>query len=534
MLNDISINSTYPEISEKDTQLIEQQLMKIIASSYFKSAKQLELFLKYVIRKTLMGQGEQIKQYTIAIEGLGLGPDFDAHGNPLIRIIAGRVREKLDKYYKSEGIGDTLIITIPKGSYIPTFKKRINTTPQINIGIRSSGPIIALVCFTDTTQSTESNRLLYQLSDNLAAEMSQFSFSRLVVSIPHADKIHSRKVEEEMKNKYQANYTVVLYLHPEEENNRQLHCRIIDVNSGELLWSDNYEIKQKLFLGKECEVCGQISSTILDWQQGIVTTHWARALLDDPKTIPRKHQVLAYYRYFVDNFTKESFLRSVAMCEEVLEETPNDLIANIYFSEYCRREYVYNYGVIENPLERGKCSAQKAIRLKPSSHGAHLVLAQILYNTGEWDQCFHELETVILLNRNHAFTTMTVGYHLCIMNKWEEGMPLVKEAMALSPMYPEWYNTIPLMNEYRQGKYEEALVFAQRIITPTLYWGPLARAACYGQLGMFDKAKIEVKELLKRYPDFATKGQILVQRFLGPGDLSEHIWEGLLKAGLRK
>ena len=74
-------------------------------------------FFSFVVGKTVKGEGDKVKQYTIAVDGLDYSDDFDADTNPAIRIMAGRARERLDKYYKEEGINDSLIIHIEKGQY---------------------------------------------------------------------------------------------------------------------------------------------------------------------------------------------------------------------------------------------------------------------------------------------------------------------------------------------------------------------------------------------------------------------------------
>jgi TolB-like protein len=44
--------------------------------------------------------------------------------DPIVRVQARRLRAKLDEYYAGEGGGDSLIIQIPKGGYVPVFETR--------------------------------------------------------------------------------------------------------------------------------------------------------------------------------------------------------------------------------------------------------------------------------------------------------------------------------------------------------------------------------------------------------------------------
>ena len=116
-------------MSDNNVARIENQLLIILDSPHFKFAKQMRKFLTYVVEKTLEGKGKQLKQYTIAVEALDFPDDFDSDTNPAVRIMAGRVRERLENYYENEGVNDTLVITMVKGQYSIIFEERKTAAP---------------------------------------------------------------------------------------------------------------------------------------------------------------------------------------------------------------------------------------------------------------------------------------------------------------------------------------------------------------------------------------------------------------------
>ena len=125
---------TSPAIAGEEIRLVEDQLKRILASKYFKSAKQMQHFLEYIVEKKIAGEEKEIKQYTIAVEALLFADDFDPEENPAVRIMGGRVRQRLDEYYDDDRSNDELIISMPKGSYIPEFKKiRMSKTIQMKL-----------------------------------------------------------------------------------------------------------------------------------------------------------------------------------------------------------------------------------------------------------------------------------------------------------------------------------------------------------------------------------------------------------------
>jgi hypothetical protein len=109
---------------------------------------------------------------------------------------------------------------------------------------------------------------------------------------------------------------------------------------------------------------------------------------------------------------------------------------------------------------------------------------------------------------------------------------LLKKGMKLNPYHPSWFHLAPYMNYYRRGDYENAFAEALKFNYPELYLDPMMRAATLGQLGKHNDAKIAVEKLLKLKPDFATRGRLLISRYVKVDDLVDNIIEGLRTAGL--
>src|SRR4030095_14788813 len=51
---------------------------------------------------------------------------FNPQENGIVRIHAGRLRRALNDYYSDMGRDDKIVITIPKGKYVPVFANRLN------------------------------------------------------------------------------------------------------------------------------------------------------------------------------------------------------------------------------------------------------------------------------------------------------------------------------------------------------------------------------------------------------------------------
>jgi hypothetical protein len=65
-----------------------------------------------------------LKEYTVAIDGLGKPDTYDPRQDSVVRIQVGRLRQKLAEYYRSEGKDDQILIEVPKGHF------RLNCEPR--------------------------------------------------------------------------------------------------------------------------------------------------------------------------------------------------------------------------------------------------------------------------------------------------------------------------------------------------------------------------------------------------------------------
>jgi len=521
------------ELNEHDKQLIKTQLEIILNSSYFNSAKQMKRFLEYIVRKALMGESAQLKQYTIGVEGLGFADDFDSDSNPSVRIMGGRVRKRLQEFYNNydDAENNNVIVTIPKGTYAPKFKYYTKRELREKLGISevndskvSTGPTLAIISYTNHDQDNYSNRVLLQTVDLLAQKCSQLS-SKVSVYNPFADKNDPHNLQKG----FNEDYSLSIFVQELPENNYEFNCHFVETDSKQMLWSESVKIENENISFSQDELIKKIIADVLDIQQGRLQLHWARNLLLNKKAIPDQFKVLALYRQYYDNFNLVTFAEVVSACDEALDKNPNDIIANAIYADLCRRDYVYSFDQINLALDKGIQSAERVSHLRPDSGDGHFVLGQLFFSLGDWDRSKNEFyKTREISSYNSAFQ-YAIGYYFCLMGDWTEGLALVNESINTSNAYPSWYHTPIAMYYYNQEKYEEALVEANKILAPNIPLGPMMRSVCCAQLGDISQAKIEYQDLLGRLPSIEKKGRETMLRLFGNENLSNKICDGLEK-----
>jgi Tol biopolymer transport system component len=116
-----------------DAERVRAQLNRILVSAAFADAERASSFLRFVVERALEGRVTEIKESVIAVEVLGRNPSFDSKSDPIVRVEAGRLRDRLGSYYQGEGEADRILIAIPKGGYVPEFSERQRPEPSKQI-----------------------------------------------------------------------------------------------------------------------------------------------------------------------------------------------------------------------------------------------------------------------------------------------------------------------------------------------------------------------------------------------------------------
>ena len=103
---------------------LQSQVEKILHSDELRTSEVLRRLLKFLAEKSVTGEADQLKEYAVAIDGLGKHHSYDPRHNSAVRIQVGRLRQKLAEYYRTEGKADEIVIDLPKGRFKLTCEQR--------------------------------------------------------------------------------------------------------------------------------------------------------------------------------------------------------------------------------------------------------------------------------------------------------------------------------------------------------------------------------------------------------------------------
>src|SRR5215813_12101331 len=100
---------------------MKRALNRVLNSKHFVHAPMKQKFLRLTCAFHLSGRGAELNEYLIGREVFDRDDSYNPATDPIVRVGAHGVREKLALYYQKEGADDEIRIEIPVGSYEPAF-----------------------------------------------------------------------------------------------------------------------------------------------------------------------------------------------------------------------------------------------------------------------------------------------------------------------------------------------------------------------------------------------------------------------------
>jgi hypothetical protein len=100
------------------------QVQRIVSSKTFKTSEVHRNLLTYLSEKSLAGEAQNLKEYTVGLDVFGKPSTYDPRQESVVRMHVGRLRQKLTEYYRTEGVEDSVIVDLPKGGFALTFATR--------------------------------------------------------------------------------------------------------------------------------------------------------------------------------------------------------------------------------------------------------------------------------------------------------------------------------------------------------------------------------------------------------------------------
>jgi tetratricopeptide (TPR) repeat protein len=309
--------------------------------------------------------------------------------------------------------------------------------------------------------------------------------------------------------------------------------QFVDATTGAHLWAETYDraFNPDAMFVLQDDLVPRIVSTDADWY-GVLPHSMSEAVRLKPLDQLTPYEALLRSFGYYERVVPDEHAAARSALERAVQQAPGHGEIWAMLSMLYGEEYRFGFNAEPDSLGRSLQAARRAIVAAPSSHYAHLAMAQALFFRKEFDAFRNAAERAVALNPMDGSTMEYMGHLLAFAGDWERGCELAEKARHLNPHHAAWYWALPFLDAYRKADYVTARTFMLKADMPGQFFSRSLIAAGHGQLGEREAAEDCVRDVLALKPDFP---QIARDEFAKwyPPDLVEKLIEGLRKAGLK-
>jgi tetratricopeptide (TPR) repeat protein len=163
--------------------------------------------------------------------------------------------------------------------------------------------------------------------------------------------------------------------------------------------------------------------------------------------------------------SRENRAEAIGLFERALALDPQSVAAQSYLATALTgRVLDYFTDTAAADLERAKELSERALAASPGSPLAHYAKGQVLRAQSRYNEAISEYETVLTVNRNWVTAYAHIGICKFFSGSTEEAIPLLEQAIRLSPRDPvigNWYMRIGQVH-LLQSRTDEAIVWLEK------------------------------------------------------------------------
>ena len=414
--------------SESDQKAIREQLDRILKSGPFLQSRRRQRFLEFIVNEALAGRGERLKAYNVALEVFDRPESFDPVVDPLVRIEAARLRDKLREYYEADGRGDPIRIELPKGSYTPHIEFRQAPTPER--GPDRQGPVIAVLPFVNLSGDPKQEYFSDGLTEDIMTELSRARdlhvLARHTTFQYKGKAVDVSKLGRELKVRYVLEGSI-----RRTDDRLRVTAQLSDTETGTHVWADRFDRElADVFLVQD-EIVGQIVAKIAGSFGVIEIAEGRSATRKNPDEIQAYDLVLRAHDVMLWEWSRATFRSAKEMLRQAIALDPVNARARREIA-WLAIGWVFRFDETPVPPQEITAQAIKAVQLDPADARARMVAAAAYFFDKQLDLFEHEAQQAMALAPYDAEILATLGDMIACSGHWQRGVALVTKANALN------------------------------------------------------------------------------------------------------
>ncbi|HEY4773164.1 MAG TPA: tetratricopeptide repeat protein [Steroidobacteraceae bacterium] len=501
--------------------MVRAEMEKVLAAACLRNSHLLKRFLRYAVEHTLAGEGGLLKEYSLAVDVFARDASYDPRVDPVVRMAARRLRQKLQEYYARDGSRDPVRIEIPKGGYSAIFHAMPLTVagpadlasadvgaPKVNplagrlyrrlrwsawtvltilfalgiaFGVQDSGVqqprvgtgriMLAVMPFANLTGNSQEDYFSDGITEEFITRLAGIDPRRLgviartsVMGYKNTSK-HIDEIGRELGVQYILEGSV-----RHAGSRARITAQLVQADDQTHLWSQSYdgdsrdllELERRIGEAAVKEVSVSLGRAGAIPQLGRLSAGGsnARASLIDPEA----HELYLQGRYFWSRRSYVDILKGLDYFQRAVAKDPNYAMAYVGIADAYGMLAANDQASAEDVVPKAREAAQRALGMDPGLAEGHAVLAHIKFFY-DWDFPGAEAEyrRALELNSGSADAHHFYGVMLMWTGRLREATEQLREAEVLDPLSPVNTSALGLAYLY-SGRGEEAMQQARKIL----------------------------------------------------------------------
>lgn len=475
-----------------DSRDVREQLEKVLTSESFGGAARVQRFLRFVVEETLEGRADEIKESVVAMQVFGRRGSFDPRSDSLVRVQATHLRKRLREYYRGEGLGDSIVIDLPTGAYVPAFRPANGSpapaaTPAAaprtrrrrwlfpaallaSLAIatalwtfwrmdRDAPTSIAVLPFASLDGAAESDYLAEGIAEDLMTALARSPDLR-VVARTSAFQLRGKNISARSAGR---ELGASLLLEGSIRGSRdylKIDAQLVKAASGFDLWSESWEGPAGDAPLFEEQIVRAVRRT-LGKAPGKQEAAASEAMVRPP--LPGAQE--AYWRgRSLSGKGFEGWSGSIAFLDEAARADPQYAPAYAGLATVYATRAFHMDGDIDELVAKARAAGARALQLDPASFETLASLAVLSYAFDhDWASAERGFERALALNPSYAHAHLQYAMGLVTRARFDAAIAHIRAARALDPLSYSIGNDLAVALQCA-GRYDESVASARQTL----------------------------------------------------------------------
>jgi TolB-like protein/class 3 adenylate cyclase/Tfp pilus assembly protein PilF len=435
-------------------------------------------------------------------DGVNVAARLEALAEPggicVSRVVRDQVRDRLD--FAFADLGEQRVKNIARPVRVYALRpEAVGNAPGLSApiaGLVSQSPgtprlSIVVLPFTNLSSDPEQGYFADGITEDLTTDLSRlagmFVISRSTAFTYKDKRVDAKQIGRELGVRYVLEGSV-----RRSGNQLRINAQLIDAETDAHLWAERFDRDTSDLLALQNEITGRIA-VALDLE--LVAAEAARPT-EHPGALDCIFRGRSAHR---KPPAHGNYAEIIGLFERALVLDPGSVEAQSWLAMALADRVLDNMtDTAAADMARAEGLAGQALAASPRSALAHQAKGNVLRARGRFEEAIPEYETVIALNRNWVTAYSHLGQCKFFAGSIEEAIPLVEQAIRLSPRDPfigENYSRIGRVHLVR-SRADEAILWLEkaRSAMPEHSAPHALLASAYALKGLTESAAGELAE----------------------------------------